>query len=300
LASHQPYPTAGFDPNRRPGFAAGFVSVLHSGVFLLRTPRLWPASLVPSVILLLLTTALVTLSFALLVPLVSAWLPASAEWSWRPEGNFWAWLVDNLRSVSEWLLPWLAAILASLIGFVVALAITPPLSAPALEHIVAVRERSLELPERQPVGFAAEMWCGLKAQMWAGVFALPLLLLLGLVDLLFPVAAIATIPVKCLVLSVSLAWNLFDYPLTLRAVPMRDRLAMLRAHWRPTLGFGLAFSALFWIPCFGVLLLPVGVVGATTLLWWILLFDPAVAPTVPRPSGRRPRTQATAMQPPPR
>ena len=46
---------------------------------------------------------------------------------------------------------------------------------------------------------------------------------------------------------------------------VRDRLRLVRAEWRSFLGFGLAFTAAFFIPCCGIVLLPVGVVAATRL-----------------------------------
>ena len=60
--------------------------------------------------------------------------------------------------------------------------------------------------------------------------------------------------------------SLFDYPLTLRGSGFRARLALLRANPLCFLGFGLTFALVFWLPCCGVLLLPVGVAAATWLL----------------------------------
>ena len=117
--------------------------------------------------------------------------------------------------------------------------------------------------------------------MWVALLAGPLLAVLWVVDLILPLVAVVTLPLECVVVSAALAWNLFDYPLTLRGMRMRDRLALLNQHWRPTLGFGLTFSVLFWIPCFGVVLLPVGVVAATDLVWAILRSDPRAAATLP-------------------
>jgi CysZ protein len=284
----------GFDPGRRPGFWVGVTSVLHSFAFVLKTPRVWPAAAVPAVVLLVLTTSLLVVSFSILRPLISSWLPSAQQWSWAPDADVWTWLRVTGGNLAAWLVPWLAAILSSLLGFFAALALTPPLSAPALERIVALRERTLGVGAREPLGFVAEVWCGLKAQMWAALFAIPVLSALWIVELLFPIASMVIVPVKCLVVSVCLAWNLFDYPLTLRGVGMRERFAVISTHWRPTLGFGLAFSALFWVPCCGVLFLPVAVAGATSLLWWILLFDRQVAPTVRRPGASTDSSQPAA------
>jgi CysZ protein len=177
---------------------------------------------------------------------------------------------------------WAVTLLAALLGLLLALLITPPLSGPALERIVAIQERELGVPPRDALGLLSEMWCALRAQAFAAIFALPSLFLLWLVEFLFPPAAVVTTPLKLIVVSLSVAWNLFDYPLTLRGVRMRERFALVMAHKRACLGFGGAFAALFWVPCFGVLLLPVGVAAATRLLWQMLDADPALLPGLPR------------------
>ncbi len=254
------------EPELSPGFWAGAASVFRGIAFLCRTPATWLPGVVPAALLVALTALFVWLSVGQVEPLVASWLPQPDEWYAKVGVEF---------------LSWLAAALTALLGVVLALAVTPPLSAPALEKIVGHRERDLGVPGRPPLSFLAEVWCGLKAQVWVALLAGPLLTLLWLVDLLLPLAAVVTVPLQCVVVSAALAWNLFDYPLTLRGVRMRERLALMNTHWRPTLGFGLAFSALFWIPCFGVVLLPVGVVAATELVWRILRSDPRAAARLP-------------------
>jgi uncharacterized protein involved in cysteine biosynthesis len=41
----------------------------------------------------------------------------------------------------------------------------------------------------------------------------------------------------------------------------------MRRHFSAVLGFGAAFTLVFWVPCFGTLMLPVGVAAATALYW---------------------------------
>ncbi len=254
----------------KPGFRVGFGSVFRAAGFLFRAHRLWPISLVPGAILFALVTAFALLAVLLLRPAVTTWL--------NPEGGPYAALGAGLAG-------WLVAILAGALGALLALAITPPLSAPALEHIVSARERSLGVPDRQPIGLFAEMAFGLKAQLFAAGFAVPTLAVLWAIDLLFPPAAIVTVPLKLVVVSAALSWNLLDYPLTLRGVRLRDRLRLMAAHKAAILGFGLAFAALFWLPCFQVLMLPVGVAAAAELMWTILARDPQLLPGLARTSG---------------
>jgi uncharacterized protein involved in cysteine biosynthesis len=64
---------------------------------------------------------------------------------------------------------------------------------------------------------------------------------------------------------------------------MRDRFTLVMRHKRTFLGFGSAFALLFWVPCFGVLLLPVGAAASTRVLWRILETDASSLPALPRP-----------------
>jgi uncharacterized protein involved in cysteine biosynthesis len=98
---------------------------------------------------------------------------------------------------------------------------------------------------------------------------LPVVLALSLLELLFPPLAIVVTPLKLLLGALGVAWGLFDYPLTLRGMRARERFAFMTKHLTVVLGFGVAFSGLFLVPCFGTLMLPAGVVAATQLYWTI-------------------------------
>ena len=214
---------------------------------MLRTPRAWPAALVPGFVLVCLSALVVWASLSGLRPLVAEWAVGRG-------------------AVVRTLLPWLAAAVTSLVGWLLALAVTPPISAPALEHIVALRERDLGLEARPRIGLVSEMWCGVRALVFGAALAIPVLVVATLVDLFVPLAWVVTVPIRWVVLSLSVAWNLFDYPLTLRGVPIRERWRLMRSHFRTVAGFGLSFAALFSFPCLSVLLLPVGVAAATELV----------------------------------
>lgn len=255
------------EPTSRPGFGTGLVELFKAAGFVVRTPRAWPSALVPAAVLVALGTALVALSIHFIQPAIAGLMPASSRWYWE---------------LGRGVLSWLVTVLAGVLGLLVALAATPPLSGPALEHLVELEERELGVRPREPIGFLAEIWCGLKAQAAAALFGGPLLVLLWIVDLVFPPASVVTVPLKLLVSSLALAWNLFDYPLTLRGVRLRARLTLVRRNPAATLGFGAGCTVLFLAPCFGVLLLPVGVVAATRLVWHILEADPTLVPELPR------------------
>ncbi len=243
------------------GFWFGARAVFSGAGYVAGEPRSWPYALVPPALLI---TLIALFSYLTLVVFRGALLDVSGQGFWGQAAS------------------WVLSVIVLAFGIVLALALTPPLSGPALERIVALRERSLGAPPRAELGMLAEIWCGVRAQVFLAMFALPILIVLWIVELVFAPAAVVTVPLAFVVTSFSLAWNLIDYPLTLRGVRMRDRFNLLMRHKRVFAGFGAAFAVLFWIPCCGVLLLPVGAAAATELIWRILETDPEALPALPR------------------
>lgn len=266
LASVSDAPLARLAADRPIGFGRGFAAVFRGFGFLFVTPQTWLYALVPGVLL----TVMVTLGAWFALGVVQPW---AAGWATPDAG----WLAEASAGIASWILASLALGLLVLLSLVLA----PPLSSPALEQLVSIRERALGAPPRAPIGFLAEIWHGLKAQAVAACFIAPILIALWLISFFFAPASIVTTPLSFFVTGLGLAWNLFDYPLTLRGVGMRARLAFVWRHKLPTIGFGLAFALLFWVPCFNVLLLPVGVVAATEVVWRLLARDPLGAPWFP-------------------
>jgi uncharacterized protein involved in cysteine biosynthesis len=163
-----------------------------------------------------------------------------------------------------------SSLLVAVIGWLAAVALAAPLSAPALERIVEGVERKLGAPPRAPIGWFRELACGFRALLGGLLLAGPLLVVIWVLEAFVPVLAPVTIPAHVSVTSLLIAWGLFDYPLTLRGIGFRERLALVRGHFTCVLGFGLAFTLLFWLPCCGVVLLPVGAAAATRLSLRIL------------------------------
>ncbi len=182
-----------------------------------------------------------------------------------------------------------AVLLASVLGWFVAMGLAPALSSPALERLVAAVEDARRVPPRAALGFVAELVCGVRAFAAAAAFGAPILLALWIVSLVAPVLAPLTTALKLTVAALSVAWGLFDYPLTLRGVGVRRRLQFLNRHTRPLLGFGLGVLLAFWLPCCGIVLLPVAVVAATDLLWSILERDPEALPEISRAPAALPQ-----------
>jgi CysZ protein len=197
---------------------------------------------------------------------------------WLAIGRAAPWLADwLLPQAASWyavgahaLVRWLASALGVYVALGLALLLAPVLSAPALEHLVRAQELALGVPARPSRGFLFELWCGLESQLGVLLLVLPLSLFTWALGALVPGAALVLVPFQVLLLALALAWNLLDYPLTLRGVRMRARFALLRQRPAPILGFGLAFAAATWVPGAALLLLPAGVVGATRLAWGLL------------------------------
>ena len=235
------------------GVWRGFVTPFAALRGLLGLPRAWPFALVPALVFALLEVAFMFLSWHFLKPWVSDRLAG--------EGT--------LRHWGSTAASWLSVLLASALGWLFSAFLAPVLSAPALERIVGLEEARLGVPERAPLGFVREFSCGLRSLLVGSALSLPLVLGLTLLELAFPPILPLSTPLKLLIGAWGVAWSLFDYPMSLRGIGARARLSFMRRHAAAVLGFGLAFSLFFWLPCFGILMLPVGVAAATRLFWEI-------------------------------
>jgi CysZ protein len=235
----------------RPGFGAGASAVFAGLGTLVGTPSLWPWALVPLVVLLVLEGVFLALAITFARPWAESLLPEATS----------ALGKIGVRTVGV-----LAVAALAVVGWLLAVPLAPPLSAPALEHIVRRVEAELGAPPRQPIGFFRELACGFRALAGGLAVGVPLLALFWLVEFVAPPASVVTTPLKFVVTSLLVAWGLFDYPLTLRGVGFRSRLRLVRENFSCVLGFGVAFALVFWVPCCGVALLAVGAVAATRLI----------------------------------
>lgn len=237
-------------PMPPPSFGQGFASVFFGFRFLLRRPAAVPFALVPVAWFCALSALGVWASIRFVVPGVESAFTT-------PEGDIGRFAV---RAVS-----WVVTGLVAALGVALALFLSPPLSAPALERLVTLVETERGAPPPESFGWAREMWLGLKASLFGLALFGPLLLLLSLLDFAFPPLALVTFPLRVVLASLWLAYTLFDYPQSLRGYGMPQRMRVLRKGFAGALGFGLACSALFWLPCLTPLVLPAGVIGATEL-----------------------------------
>ena len=224
-------------------FWIGFRSVFSGFRRLARLPKCYPFALVPALVFCALEVSFVALSWRVLSPWVHSVLAGQSA----------------LQNFGASALSWLSVAFGCVMGWFVAALLTPLLSAPALERIVALVEADLGAPPRRALGTLGEFACGLRATALGLALFVPPVIALTLLELAFPAIALVTTPVKLALGAIGISWNLLDYPLTLRGVGARTRVAFVRSHAASALGFGAAFALSFWLPCCGILLLPVGV-----------------------------------------
>jgi CysZ protein len=232
------------------GFFDGFFSVFRALRFLLRTKRAWPFAAFPAAVLVALGSIGLFLAVRYVAPALVGLLPPS-------ESTFGRLGVAALRVV--------ATVVSGAAGVFIAASCAPVLSGPALEKIILLREKELGLLEREPVPFFTELVYGLRAQLLALAVGVPILALLWVSTLAFPPIAVVTLPLKLTTGLALVVWSLLDYPLSLRGVPLRDRLTLLRRQAPAAVGFGAGIALLFAIPLGAIVLLPVGVAAATEL-----------------------------------
>ncbi len=232
------------------GFVDGALAPWRGLAFVLGTPSTWPYAAVPAAIFVVLSAAIGALGVTLAQHATESL--ASAGSAWLVAGG-WA-----LRVVL-WLL---AAAVAVLVG----LALAQPLSGPALDAIVERQELALGGRAHPKHPALATMLRGLRVNLLSLAATLSVIALLTLVEFAFAPAAVVTTPLKFVLSSLVLAWDVVDYPLGLRGMGVRARLAWFRAHVGLALGFGLSLGLVFLVPCAGLLLLPAGVAGATRIV----------------------------------
>jgi len=238
-------------PNTAPSLWDGVGALLAGTWFLAARPRAWPVAAVPVAIAALLSVAALWLSFDWAGPWLSELVFGEAASGWA--------------SFAKGALRWLGSALAAYLSVLVALALTPALSAPALEHLVRLQEEALGAPDRPRRGFWFELRCELEAQAVALAILVPLALLLWVLGLALPPLLPLTALANGVLVSFAVAWNLLGYPLTLRGVRARERTRLMLRHAPAVLGFGAAFAAVSLVPGAALLILPAGVVGATRL-----------------------------------
>jgi CysZ protein len=155
--------------------------------------------------------------------------------------------------------------LAVFAAVLIALALAQPLSGFALDKIADRLEGATGVSRRARPTFFASLGAALGVVLGAFGITIPAVALQGL-TFLAPEAAPVTEPLVFALSAFALGWELFDHPLTRRGLAMGERVRWVRARFFSILGFGIAAQLLLLVPGLDLLILPIGVAGATRLL----------------------------------
>jgi len=220
---------------KRLGFVSGVRAILGGLGFIVTTPSAWGWSLIPMAV----ATALFGGTSALAIG-------GGSELALRIVGdpsNGWG-------TAGIWALKLLFWTMGLVIAFFVAMSLAQPLSGFALDAIA----------RKQELARGGRVWP--DQPLVAGALRS---LRVSLTEHGQP-DGVVTIPLKFVVTGLLVAYDLLDYPLSLRGHSVSNRLVFMRQNFMAVLGFGVATGALLLIPGVGLLVLPFGVAGATRLV----------------------------------
>ena len=238
---------------RKPGFFSGARAFLQGLWTLVSSPSLWGLALVPVAIAFVMTGILGTLAVKIVPSLVASSVGSSGAW--------WTVALQVLLTFA-----------AVIVAFFLALTLAQPLSGPALEALVRRVEKDLGAPVRPQTPFLTDIGRSLASALLGLGFGLPFLFLAFLLNFV-PGGSFVAVPLKFLIAMVVVAWDLCDYPLSVRGTPLGERIRFIAHHIGPVLGFSLGAALVALLPCGALLLLPAGVCGATRLLHDLERYD---------------------------
>lgn len=228
--------------------------------FVVLRPKSWPLAIVPVIV-----------AFVVLGAVASLGLWGAFSLSHHVTDG----LHGRLGAVAGFLVKVLLGVVAVVISVVVGFSLAQPLSGPALEKLSRAFEGELGAPARGDEDLLESVWRGLRVTFTALLVGMPILLALALLDLVIPFAVVLTLPLKVVVTSLMVAWDLLDYPFSLRQMRVRARVAWIRANLRAVVGFGALGALGLMVPLVGLFVLPIGVAGATHL---VLAREGGIAP----------------------
>lgn len=219
--------------------------------FVIASPRVWGYALVPVCMLLLLSCGFFGLAY----------------WGFH---HLSTWLIGPDSSASGQIAYWGMMIPLLVVGLIasvlLALSLAQPLSGFALESIAHAQEIALTGTAAPKASFVGALVSTSKAVVVSLLVGGALLVILFLVGFFFPPAAVVTVPLKVLVCGWMLAWDLLDYPLAMRGVGLEERFAWLGRNFGAFTMFGVLWALLVVVPGMMLVILPMGVAGATRLV----------------------------------
>ncbi len=249
------------------GLSSGLRAFLRGIGFVLGTPSVWHYALVPSVMFVILATGLGTLGIWEASRLGETLVGSSGTWA----------------HIGNWALTLVLALAAILLAILFALCLAQPFSGFALERMVSARERALTGWEEPRPGFVESTVRSLVVALVTLAVAVPVFAGLIFINFLFPAALIVTLPLKFLCYGWLLAWSFLDYPLSIYRIGLWARARWVLRHFDAFTAFGLAWAVVGLVPGVILVLLPMGVAGATDL---VVEADQGVAEEVSRAPKR--------------
>lgn len=219
--------------------------------FVIVTPRVWGYALVPVAMLVLLFCGLMGLGIW-----ASHWF---GDWLIRPDVGTWG-------EIGRWTLKIALDVAAFVAAVLLALSLAQPLSGFALESIAHAQEIALMGSAAPKSSFFVSLVSTSKAVIVALLIGGPLLVVLFLISFFFPPAAVVTVPLKVLVCGWMLAWDFIDYPLAMRGVGLEARFAWVGRNFGAFTLFGVLWTLPLVVPGMQLVILPMGVAGATRLV----------------------------------
>ncbi len=219
--------------------------------FVIGTPRVWGYALVPMSMLLVLFCGFFGLAL---------WGSHHISTSLLgPDAGGWG-------QIGYWCLMVALAVVSVIVALLLALSLAQPFSGFALESIAHAQEMALTGTAEPKTSFVTALISTSKAVVVALLVGGPLLMILFLVSFFFPPAAVVTVPLKVLVCGWMLAWDFIDYPLAMRGVGLIERFAWVGRNLGAFTLFGVMWTLFVVVPGVQLLILPMGVAGATRLV----------------------------------
>jgi CysZ protein len=226
-------------------FFLGLGCFFRGFTLLARAPGALPLALVPAGVALAISAGFLSLVFL--------WVPDWVE-QWVGTGGFWVGVLKVIATAT-----------AAVLSVLVALALAQPASGPALEGIVRRVERELGAPPSPESPFLVEVLRSAGSAaigLGAAITSFVVLFLLGLI----PGAVVVTVPLQFIAAAFCIGWDVCDFPLGIRGATLSERLSFVAANARAVLGLSAGVALCSVIPCGLLLVLPVGVAGATALV----------------------------------
>ncbi len=158
-------------------------------------------------------------------------------------------------------------VLAVLVAIFAGIALAQLISGPALDRIVRAQEQTLGGRTRPDPSFTESLGRSLRVTLTTLAIGVPIMILLTAIELVFPPVAVVTMPCKFCVSALLATWDLIDYPFSLRGADVQARFTWLKRNFAAAFGFGAMIALVALVPFVGLLILPVGVAGATKLIF---------------------------------